>query len=298
VVKGFLLSLENTNGQIIQWFRSYQPGGLSSPPVDTLAAAGWDLRRGSKTEEQVLADILTSNGDYVTTQQEGAWLRAAYQDMLQRPASPPEVATWLRNMEAGMPLSAVASAISHSNEHNAVVVTTYYQKLLGRTPAPAERDPVAAALTNGVSRVAFINGIVLSDEYFAQAGSTGPGFVNKVFNDLLGRAPAASEVNFWMSQPGNVRNVLANGVLFGAPREFYQNLVSGFYLTLLRRLPSTPPDNSRLIQPTAPFGGQGWVDALLAGTNPADVETGILGSAEYLAVALNKSFWLGARWLS
>jgi hypothetical protein len=298
VVKGFLLSQEDTEGQIIQWYRAYQPGGLSSPPADTLAAAGWDLRRGRKTEEQVLADILTSNGDYVTTQQEGAWLRAAYQDVLQRPASPPEVVAWLRSMEAGTPLSAIASAISHSQEHNAMVVTSYYQKLLGRTPAPAERDAQAAALTNGASRVGFINGLVLSDEYFARAGSTGPGFVNKVFNDLLGRAPSASEVNFWLSQPGNFRNVLANGVLFGAPQEFYQNMVSGFYLSLLRRLPSTPPDMSRLIQGSAPFGGQGWVNALLAGTNPADVETGILSSGEYLAVALNKSFWLGARWLS
>src|SRR5262249_10210625 len=118
--------------------------------------------------------------------------------------------------------------------------------------------------------------------------------------DLLNRLPTPPEQSFWLGQAaaGNIRVLMPQGVLFQAPTEYFQNLLSQYYLPDLPRLPSTPPDSSRLIPPAGGFGPQAFLNGLLAGGNPADIQTAIIASPEYLAIALNKSFWTGARWLS
>jgi hypothetical protein len=296
VVIGFLLSLENTDKLVNQWYQQY---GLGTPSPDNLEAAGWDLRRG-KTEEQTLADVLTSNGNYVSTQTEASWLQAAYHDMLQRDISVGETASWLSQMEAGLPLSTIASVITHSGEYNAVLVNTWYRNYLGRTPGPAEVANVVNYLNAGGSRSGFLLTIFGSDEYFARAGGTVGGYINKVFADLLGRFPGPSEQTFWLNvaATSNIRQSLPLGILFQAPNEYNQDLVSQWFYQLLRRFPSTPSDQSRLIAAGTPFGGQAFADALNAGGNQVDIQTVILASGEYQDLALRKAFWNGARWLS
>jgi hypothetical protein len=293
VVLGFNGSGEYINKLVSGWYQTY---GLGSPSVDQLAAITLDLHRG-KVEEQVLTDVITSQGDYVSTQQEGTFLRAAYQDVLQRGISPGEVAFWENQIAAGVPLGAIAGAITHSNERNTIIVNGYFQTFLGRQPAPGEAAPFVNFLNSGGPRNNLMLIFLQSQEYFNDAGGTPAGYLNKVYTDLLGRLPGTSEQAFWLSQP-NIRTALPIGVLFQVPTEYYQRLLTGEYFTLLRRFPSTPPDQSRLISPSAPFGAQGFVNGLIAGANQADIETSIIASPEYLGIALNKDFWNGARWLS
>jgi hypothetical protein len=292
----FFLSVEMTNDLTIQWYRQYQPSGLSVAPVDNLQAMAFDMRRG-RTEEQVLIDMLMAQGDYVSTQLEGSWLRVAYADILQRSISPPETSFWLGQIEAGTSLGAIASALTHSSEYYNVLVRGWFVRYLGRNPNPGEATPWVNGLLGGVSQVGSINALVQSNEYYVHAGNNNAAFVNKIYSDLLGRAPNANELSTWANNP-NVRTALPQLILFQAPNEFFQNLTNQYYLLLLRRLASTPSDLSRLIPVGTPFGGQVWVNAMLAGTNPADVLAAILTSGEYLNVARYKSFWLGARWLS
>jgi len=260
---------------------------------------GWDLRRG-KTEEQALADLLTSNGNYVMTEQEGAWLQSAYHDMLQRNISSGETASWLTQMEAGLPLGTIAGIITHSGEYDAILAKTWYQTYLGRTPGAVETANVVNYLLAGGSRTGFILTVAESDEYWNLAGANSSGYINKVFFDLLGRLPTSSDQSYWLNvaATSNIRVALPVTVLFNAPNEFDQHLVDQWFYLLLRRFSSTPADQSRIIPLGSPFGGQVFVNALVAGANPADIQTDILASPEYLELALTKAFWNGSRWQS
>ncbi len=296
IAQRFFLSIEMTNNLVVSWFQQYHPNGLTTPSADNLQAMAFDLRRG-RTEEQVLTDMLDAQGDYVTTQVEGGWLRAAYLDVLQRPISPGETVFWLQQIEAGLGLGNIASAIAHSGEAYNVLVQGWYQRYLGRAASPSEASGRVNALLSGSTQVSVIDNIVLSDEYWAHAGGTNAGFVNKIYNDLLGRAPNQGDLNTWVNNP-SARTGLPQLILFQAPTEFYQNITSQDYMLLLRRLPNTPPDLSRLIPGGQSFAGQVWVNAMLGAATPADVMGAILISGEYINVTRYKSFWFGARWLS
>jgi hypothetical protein len=298
VVIGFLRSVELTGNVVRGWYQSYQPGGLTTPPEDSLAAASWDLRRG-KLEEQVLADILTSNGDYVATQVEGSWLRAAYRDMLLRDPSRGEVVFWLQALERGTSLGFIATAIVRSAEYNGVLVDSWFQLYLKRAPSPGERAQFVNALNAGTPRGALQNILLGSDEYFTRrAGNNGNNYINAVFVDLLSHLPFPDQAAFWVaqSQRNNIRVILPTTLL--TEGEYYENLLSGWYFALLRRLPSTPATLSRLIELGTPFGAQNFVNFLRSGGQPADVQVAILASPEYINLAHTKAFWGGSRWLS
>jgi hypothetical protein len=77
------------------------------------------------------------------------------------------------------------------------------------------------------------------------AGGTPTGFIDKVFNDLLVRPPAATNLQQWQGD-ANVRVDLPNMVLAGAPNEYFMAEVTMYYNAYLRRFPNTQPDRSRL----------------------------------------------------
>jgi hypothetical protein len=308
VATDFLLSAEKTNGLVDSFYATYQPGGLTTPPADDLEAMGWDLRTGH-TEENVLTALLTSSGDYVSTQPQGSWIRALYQDVLARSAGPAEVTLWLKNMEQGMSMGTIATIVVNSSEANAQLVSTpqfppgaarvgniqgYYQHFLNRNPSSGEAGVWVNALNSGASRTSIIMGFLTSGEYYNLAGGTNSGFVTKVYNDLLGRPASSSDISFWLSQP-NMRTLLPQFVLTAG--EYYDDEVTSWFTAYLRRFPNSPADVGRLIVNPTPFLGQGFADELAAGVSPAAIQVAILTSAEYQNVALYKEFYNGARWL-
>jgi len=289
----FLHSVEYTSSLIGQWYRTYGLGNVI--PAETLAALGWDLRRG-KSEEQALTDLLTSNGDYVTTQQEGSYLRAAYPDVLQRAITPAETVFWLQHLENGtVSLANIAAVIVHSPEYHRVLATQWYQTYLNRTPSAAERDLFADALAtqphDALQRI-----FLQSDEYWSLAGSNPAGFVRKLYVDTLGRSASDAEVNARLGQFAgrDIRALMPSDMLHAT--EYYLHGVDGFYYLLLRRLTRTPPDNGRLVDPNIQ-DAQVWINSWATNDNPDDILTSILTSGEYQGVALYKAFWNGQRWL-
>jgi len=301
VAYDFFLSDEYTNKLITQYYSTYKPGGISVVPADDLEAAGWDLRRGF-TEEYVLTNIMVSNGDYVSTQQEGSWVRALYKEVLGRNATPSETASWLTQMENGSATyTSIAEAVVRSNEYNTDLIEGYYQNMLGRAPSSSELAMWVGELNNGVPRANIIQEIVESDEFFAKSGGTVNGFINYAFLDLLGHLPNSQQGSYWLNQASsgvNIRIALPQTILFGAPTEYDELQINQWFLAYLGRYPNTPPDQSRLIAPGTPFGAPDFLNELLAGANPADIQTAILTSPEYLELALTQAYWLGARWLS
>jgi hypothetical protein len=309
VVLGFLLSPEKTNALVDAFYATYRPGGLAAPPADDLEAMGWDLRTGHR-EEGALVNLLTANGDYVSVQPQGAWVRALYQDVLHRGAAPSETALWLTNLEHGMAMSSVAAIIVTSSEANAQLVSTpqyppgtarvgdlqgYYQRFLNRTPASSEEAIWLNALNHGTSRTSVVYAIVTSDEYFALAGGTNAGFITKLYTDLYDRTPTSGEVSFWLGV-ADVRHVLPQTAL--GSTEYLESEINGWYNAYLHRFPNSPADVGRIIFNPTPYLAQNFVDALASGASPAAVQIAILTSAEYQNVALYKEFFNGARWLN
>jgi hypothetical protein len=312
VAFGFLLSREFTGRVVDYFYATYKPNGLTAPPADDLQAMGMDLRAG-RTEESALVQMLTSNGDYVSMQQQGSWVRALYQDVLDRQPGSAETAAWLGAFEAGASYSAIANAIVSSSEANSVLLSTpqvpggtqlrvgqiqgYYQKLLGRTPSAGEVQGWVNALGSGTSRNTILLDIVASSEYFTDAGGTALGFINKAFNDLLGRPPAANNISLFVNDP-NLRVDVPMLILFNVPNEFNTDtVVNSYFNAYLDRFPNGLADSGR-ISPPGNAGGQGFIDQLNAGVNPITIQVEILSSAEFLSDALYKQFWLGGgRWL-
>ena len=300
VALSILRSPESTNRVVTQWYSAYAPGGLSTPPVDDLEAAGWDLRRG-RPEDQVIANLLASKGDYVSTQTEGSWLRALYQDVLQRAAQPNEVANWLQQMEAGMTENAVATLFVKSSEYHRILVGMWIQKLFQRAASPSDLSYFGGLLDQGASWVSVQQTLISSNEYWtARAGGNVTKFVNQVFLDQVGHAASASQLAFWSTQV-NVRTSLP--AMLMSSQEYYLYVIGGetftsWYGQFLRRFADTQPDNSRL----APVGtvprDLAAAAAWAAGSRPEDLLATLLSSAEYVQVARDKAFWGGARWLS
>jgi hypothetical protein len=272
---------------------------------------GMDLRAGH-TEESVLFQMLTANGDYVLMQQAGSWVRALYQDVLDRQPGPSETAAWLGVLQSGASFTAIATAIASSSEANSLVISTpqlpagstvrvgqvqgFYQKLLDRNASAAEEQGWVNELGSGVSRTSIELAIVSSNEFFAEAGSTLTGFINLAFSRLLGRAASASDISNFVNDP-NFRVDVPTAILVTVGNEYNTDLVNTYFNAYLGRFPFTPSNSRRLAQVDY-SSAQGFINQLNAGTNPITVQLEILTSAEFFNDALYKQFWLGARWLS
>ena len=307
VARGFLLSQEYTEKLVRQWYATYRLGGTTVPPADTLQAAGWDLRRGVP-EETVLKRLFTQglgggSSDYLATQQEGSWLRSLYTDVLARPLSAPDAVYWLGQMEAGQTYATVGNAIVRSAEHNTQLVQGYFGRYLRRgvAPSPASIAPFVDRLNNGERRESVITSVLASDEYFRFVGGTTDAFIYAAYADLLaqGVAPDATALAYWRSRPA-VRTELPLN-LMATTDQYNFNVIRALFAVDLRRYPNTPSNLSALFNNPAagadPFPEvRGLINFLKAGGQQADVELLILTSAEYLAVARTRAFWLGKRW--
>ncbi len=280
------------------WYAGFQPGGLTSAPAEHLAAMSWDIRRG-KPEEQVLTDMLTGAGDYLTTHSEGSWLRTVYQDVLRRAPSTTEVVNWLAYLEGGGNLTGIASALVRSGEYHHVLVDDWFRRYLGRASSAGERAGLVDALNRGTRRVELIASLMHSEEYFNRAGRDLNTFITNVFTDLWGYGPNAQQRAEWQGRAAteNIRQTLPNTYLFNIPHAYIMRSLDLMYFEFLRRLPSTPLDQSRLIAAGVPFGAQNWFDFWLAGGNPADIQINVLTSPEYQSLARTKALWGGARWV-
>lgn len=106
-------------------------------------------------------------------------------------------------------------------EKAAALVDDAYLRFLHRLPDPAGRDNYIRHLRCGMSVARFHAEILGGPEYYELRGGTPPAFVAGLYEDILGRAPSAEEIDGWLTprylrQP---RNRLAEDFLRSARRE-------------------------------------------------------------------------------
>jgi len=156
-------------------------------------------------------------------------------------------------MMMGLSRNTVVQAIQGSREYNQRVVTQLYQRYLHRTPDAGGLTSFTNTLMNGVSELTIRQIILGSAEYWSIHGSTAAGFVQALYNDVVGRSYNGTEASYWitLAKSGNRAAVL--GGLTGS-WEANSVIVGNLYQTLLHRSPD-------------PAGLAGWVNFLQATGN-------------------------------
>ncbi len=100
------------------------------------------------------------------------------------------------NGGGGMPVNnsraPMVQALLASPEYFSSVVQSTYQKYLRRAATPAELQQWSGALQGGGTSDQVLMSVLTSDEYFNRAGGTTTGYLNRLSQDLLGKAGGTS----------------------------------------------------------------------------------------------------------
>ncbi len=210
------------------------------------------------------------------TEWEGAtwiepWLRAMYQDLLQRTADQGGIDYWTHRVTTDMSAHQVATAFATSDEWLGVVVDDLYQDILGRSPDPGGRAFWIARLQAGVPAPQVVASFFASDEYFESVGGTNPTFIDALYQGVLRRGPDAGGRTFWVREldAGAPRGDLSTQVF----RSYESGglRVDGLYDDLLSRSPDAG-------------GRHFWANYLTTGDEVA-LAAQIVSSPEYISNA-------------
>jgi hypothetical protein len=181
----------------------------------------------------------------------------------------------------------IAEQFTHSTEHYTNFVTQAYLTYVRRNPTAAELNNYwlpnllgGAHFTDEQVEALFIG----SPEYINNHGGAGAGWVRGMYQDLLHRSPAQSEVDYWVSQLNGGVTTFTVALGFAASQERETTRVNNDYLTYLNRSASG-----------AEVGY--WVDQFINhGQTNEDLAAGFVGSTEYWNVANkgngNPSTWV------
>jgi hypothetical protein len=177
-------------------------------------------------------------------------------------------------------MSTVALELATSSEHNADFVLGCYQNCLGRTLSTTEVNSWVADLQGGMSDQAVQAGFLSSPEYLGEHGGAGSGWVQSLYQVVLGRTPAAAEVAAWLQllNTGATPQQVAYAVASSYEQAY--DLVAAAYQKNLGRTGSLAEIND-------------WVRDLQAGERNESVLAAFVGSLEYWSYFGNSaSTWL------
>ena len=169
---------------------------------------------------------------------------------------------------------AVSSGIVKSPENFTDFVTREYLSLLHRTPDPGGLNHFVTQLESGMSPEFVEAGIVASDEYFGDHGNTNTGWLNGVYQDLLGRAPDSSGLDHWLSKLAGGESTLGVASEITSSSERDAIVIGQDYASFLGR--AARPDEVNA-----------WLARFQQGETRASVAAGILASDEFFADANN-----------
>jgi hypothetical protein len=163
---------------------------------------------------------------------------------------------------------AVANLIVRSQEGIANLVRADYATFLGRNPDAVGFAFFTNQLQNGTAPEFVETEFISSAEYIRNHGGVSGGWIPGMFNDLLGRLPSTSELNFFAIALGRGATTfqVAQNIATSIERDFI--VVGTDYIQLLGRTAD-------------PAGLNFFVSALRSGANRFDVTTTIMGSTEF-----------------
>lgn len=210
----------------------------------------------------VRADVTSENTNFI---------EKVYSDLLQRTASPTDLANGLSALGAKTRYQFVLS-IDTSSDYYQLLVQSYYQQLLGRAADSAGLNAnMALLLANNTDE--FVQAqMASSSEFFLDSGSTNAGFVTALYKDFLNRTPDSSELALWVGYLSTMsRDDVA--MQFLGSLDYDKALVGSYYLQFLRR----PASSAELNLFANDLNGKALTDE--------EVIASLIGSDEYFNLA-------------
>jgi len=198
------------------------------------------------------------------------FIAALYQEFLHRDADPAGLSFHENQLNAGASRESVAMSFEISHEYSTSFVLAQYQSLLHRAPSQAEVDYWVGLLHGGATWEHVETAFLASDEFFAtRGGSNNTGFLNAVYEEVLGRSLDPAAQTFWEAAlaSGMSRATVASTILHS--QESANRLVESWYQQYLHRPEADPAGLSH------------WSTMLQTGVPAETVLAGILGSLEY-----------------
>ncbi len=127
-----------------------------------------------------------------------------YTSVLQRQPSSAEVQSW-DDAIASQKLSnqTVAQIFWNAPEHRVLEVTVDYQTLLHRAPDPAGLAFFTSQLESGKMNEAEVQEKILDSTEYVNANPDPTSFVTSLYENVLKRAPSATEVSRWVRKIGS-----------------------------------------------------------------------------------------------
>ncbi|MGA8807974.1 MAG: hypothetical protein WB973_08855, partial [Thermoanaerobaculia bacterium] len=217
------------------------------------------------------------------------WINQLYTDLLGRPADAVALATLNGLLTGGATRASVASVVLTSDEYRQQLLTGFYSTFLHRPISAAEVSFWAPAFASGMTDEQIETQIVASPEYFALGGSSNASWINRVFNEVLGRSPSSAETSTYLTLLGG-NSRLSVGLSI---------LNSGEAIT--RRVQQAFP---RLLHRTAtPVEQTTFIAALLGGMTDEQFLAQLVSADEYFnfgtllftgPISITTRFWVRA----
>lgn len=195
-----------------------------------------------------------------------------YSDLLNRTPGPPESAAIVKLLGFGITRVQIAGMVTSSNEYRANLVQQLYNSFLHRAATAQEVNAFVGFLQQGVTDDDVKAAILGSDEYFHLVRMSTAGFLNQLYEDVLGRPvdPAALLTFGNLLGQGTTRQAVASLVLKSLEAD--QREITQLFQKLLKR-------------PPQPFELNNFAQMLQTGVKDEVVIDSICGSAEYFQLA-------------
>lgn len=190
--------------------------------------------------------------------------------MLGRDPQPGELQSWAGQLDGGLPRDYFVNSLDHSAEYFATIIGPAYQEYLGRAADAAGLAYWTSQMQSGVTDQRLEADFIASDEFFRQAGGTDVGWVESLYQHLLGRSADAAGLAWWTAAlaQGESRSQVAFGLTNSGERATQR--IGEDYQQYLGR-------------PADPAGIEYWIDQFQHGKTNEDLITGFLATDEYFA---------------
>jgi hypothetical protein len=176
-------------------------------------------------------------GTAATPAQDHKFLSQLYQDLLNRSPNRQEQTLYTHVLGSGGLRTQIAGAITSSSEYLKDQIDQYFGEFLKRPATAGEVTFYLSLVQNGATDDDVKSGIFGSDEYYRLAGGTDLGFLNELFQDVLGRSidqPTAAAFENLLTK-GTPRQTIAAMILQSVEAD--QREVGEFFSKLLHRAP-------------------------------------------------------------
>ena len=199
---------------------------------------------------------------------------AVYREILGRDPSIDELQVWSQLLKSGISREAFANAVDHSDEYYATIIRPAYEKYFGRDADDAGIAFWTSQMRSGLTDEQLEAKFIASDEFYRQAGGNDRGWVDSLYEHLLGRGADAQGEDFW------VRRLHAGQQRYDA--------AFGFTGSLEREAQRIQGDYQQFLGRSADGQGVGyWVVQFARGLTNESLITGFAASDEYFRAHSN-----------